>query len=305
MPAVRSSGGSARSPPHGESGDSSRPSDVASVSSAARLGMNNSVQLRFSPGRSPAKSLRISRTWSSSRACSIRANSSRLPANSCKNVGGVGTSSSATDSRAPGRCAARRVDVRAAHDVGRLLGGRLLEVAPGRGRADRLVHEQVDQGQSRAVLEHQEDRAGEPAGQPHRPGRDQGIRRAQQVGRPIQLEQVDLADRQPDLGAQPFRKRRRRGLAPGRRSSATIDTGRPSGWVAWVLTSDYRLYVQDSRFTKILMEWEPGIRCWALHHSRRRAGCRATMSITASRSRISETRPSPRMLAPDSPGMDR
>ena len=45
----------------------------------------------------PANSLWIKSTWSSSRACSMRANSSRLPANSCTNVGGVGTSSSPPD----------------------------------------------------------------------------------------------------------------------------------------------------------------------------------------------------------------
>ncbi len=46
---------------------------------------------------------------------------------------------------------------------------------------------------------------------------------------------------------------------------------------------------------------------WRCRHTliRGGAGCRATRSMTASRSRISETRPSPRMLAPDSPGIVR
>ena len=77
------------------------------------------------------------------------------------------------------------IEIGAADDVGGFLGGRLLELAPARRRADGLMQEQVHERQARAILEDQEDlttqavrsgpsrrrRPGSPAGPGPRPPR--------------------------------------------------------------------------------------------------------------------------------------
>ena len=78
-PLNRSGPGSAQSIPHFVSFplgqcDSSRASDAANACNDSRLGIKSNVQLRFNPCLPALNWLWIKRTWSSSMACSMRAN---------------------------------------------------------------------------------------------------------------------------------------------------------------------------------------------------------------------------------------
>ena len=104
----------------------------------------------------------------------------------------------------PGRCARQGIEVGAADDVGGLLGGRLLELAPARRRANGLVHEQIHQGQARLDLRRS---AGSPVSGPLRP-----IDRRQPAvsGGPsnsaasVSSSLLDLAHRKPNFLAEPL-----------------------------------------------------------------------------------------------------
>ena len=71
------------------------------------------------------------------------------------------------------------------------------------------MEQQVDQGEPRPILEDQDHPAAERSAEAHRAGGDQGFGRPEHVGRRRQLDPVDRADGQPDVGAQPLRERLR------------------------------------------------------------------------------------------------
>ena len=120
----------------------------------------------------------------------------------------------------------------------------------------------------------------------------------EQLDRLRNLDLVDNADRQPNLLSQPFRKRLR-----GRFGAAVEDHAQEVklGWLRdWSASGHCLRVLRIKLIARSIRRRHDQPR--AVIHAAAPAAC-ATMSITASRSRISETRPSPRMLAPESPGI--
>ena len=139
---------------------SSSVSAVANACSDARSGMNSSVQFRFSSCRLDANA-GVDQQHLVELECLFHEGELEQAAGEfVKERGRRGNQLLAGRPAAghlAGKVRGQGIEIGAAHDVGGLLGGRLLELAPARRRADGLMQEQVHQRQARAILEDQED----------------------------------------------------------------------------------------------------------------------------------------------------